>query len=103
MGKMILNGKEYAGSGNTTTFEIVTHTGNYDNNTTVTLTLTKSYINPYPYPVNYLPLANWNNGARVVAQTDTISYDSTNNQISFKVYVSSTQNYKCDWMIIDLG
>lgn len=83
--------------------EVIQTTGNYDNNTQVTLSLTRKYANPYVYPVNALPLANWNNGARIVVQTDTISYDKTNNQLSFKVYVSSTQGYKVDWMITELG
>lgn len=89
--------------GDSTTFEIVTDTWTYDNGTTVTLSLTKSYTNPYVFPVNCLPTQNWNNGARVVVQTSTISYNSTNDEISFKVYVSSTQQYTCDWLIIDLG
>lgn len=91
------------GGGSGTTFEIVSNTGYYDNNTSIILELTKSYTNPYPIPVNCLPLTNWNNGARVVVQSSTISYNSATDQITFQIYVSSTQNYTCDWMIIDLG
>ena len=94
---------QWSTQGNHISNEVVQTTGNYDNNMQITLTLTRKYSNPYVYPVNILPLTNWNNGARVVIQTDTIVYDKVNNTISFKVYVSSTEDYKVDWMITELG
>lgn len=84
------------------TFEVVTDNGSYDNGTTVTLTLTKKYSSPYPFPVNCLPLTNWNNGARVVVKTNTISYSEQSNQLQFEIYVSSTESYTCDWMVVDM-
>lgn len=71
-------------------------------NLVITLDLTKKYKDPYVFAVNVLPKTNWG-GLVVVNEDYGLTYDSTNDTLSFKVYTNSPQNYDIDWIVFDLS
>lgn len=91
------------GGGASAPHEIVRQTAvSIQNGTTITLNLTQKYSDPYVVALNSLPLASW--GGLVYLQDSTaITYDATNDTISFDVYTNgnAAQNYNIDWLIFE--
>lgn len=83
--------------------EIVTQKNiRIDDGTEITLNLTKKYTNPYVYATNTLPKTGW--GGLVVVNMDYgITYDSTNDTLSFKTYTNYAQNYDIYWLITEMS
>lgn len=92
-----------AGAGSSSSnHEIVqTRDTRMQDNLVVTINLEKKYTNPYVFAVNTVPKTSWG-GLVVVNQSATITYDDTNNTLSFSVYTNSAQNYDVDWLVFDL-
>lgn len=92
---------ELPSGGTESPHEIVRQRNVYcDNGTSITLNLTKKYTNPYVMPCNILPLSSWG-GLVVLQDTSAISYDSSNDTVTFSVYTNGAQYYNIDWQIFE--
>ena len=91
------------GGGGGTKQEIIRQTNvTITDGTQIVLNLTQKYINPYVYAVNVVPSSSWG-GLVVVGDPSQISYDSTNDTLTFLAYTNSGQNYTLDWIIEERG
>lgn len=95
-------------SGGGSTIEVVQQNNvSIRDETEITLNLTKKYKDPYVFPTNVQPIQTWTStGLVIVDEVTGVTYDSTNNTLTFKVFCNNGQTmraYNISWVIIDLA
>lgn len=94
-----LEDAEGGGSGGGGNYEIVNSTNiSITDNTSVTISVTKKYTNPYVFAVNALPGTSWGG---VICVTD-LTYNSTADTITFTTFTNGQQSYNnVDWVVVE--
>ena len=96
-------------SGGGSTIEVVQQSNvSIMDTTEITLNLTKKYTDPYVFPTNVQPTQTWSSSGLVIVDYETrgVTYDSTNNTLTFRVFCNNGQTsrtYNISWVVVDLA